>query len=290
MKHRRLIRSAARLNGKKVDPNITAHIDTTARTTALAINDLEFGYEPGQPIVCGVTATLQKGQMCALIGPNAAGKSTLLRLMTGLIEPWAGTVTMDDHDVSQLPLHQRAAWISYVPQRAVASFAFTVGQVVEMGRHVLTTNPDAVERAIELCQLSPYRHRVYAHLSVGQQQRVLLARALAQATDQGKVMMLDEPASAMDLLHIHHTMQTLQNLARSGLAVLVVLHDLNLAARYADTVWLMNQGQITAAGPWESVLAPKILEPVYRVGLKTLKCNGHDRPIFTVDVDRQPID
>ena len=103
-------------------------------------------------------------------------------------------------------------------------------------------------------------------------------------------MMLDEPGSAMDLLHIHLTMQTLQNLARSGLAVLVVLHDLNLAARYADTVWLMNQGQITAAGPWDSVLTPEILEPVYHIGLETLKCDGHNRPVFAVATNRQLID
>jgi len=249
----------------------------------LAVEKLEFGYEPGQPVIRGLAAQLQKGELCALIGPNATGKSTLLRLMAGLAKPWAGTVTIDDHPLSQLPPHRRAAWISYVPQRAVASFAFTVQQVVEMGRHALTKNRNAVEQAIDLCRLSSFRHRVYAHLSVGQQQRVLLARAIAQSADQGRVMMLDEPGSAMDLLHIHLTMQTLRNLARSGLAVLVVLHDLNLAARYADTVWLMNQGQVTAAGPWDSVLTPEILEPVYRIGLETLKYDGHDRPVFTVD-------
>lgn len=256
----------------------------------MAIEGLEFGYEPGQPIINRVTASLKKGQLCALIGPNAAGKSTLLQLMAGLLQPWAGSVTITNQNVAQLPLNQRAAWISYVPQRAAASFAFTVQRVVEMGRHALTQNRDAVDHAIRSCQLEPHRHRVYAHLSAGQQQRVLLARAIAQSAGQGRVMMLDEPASAMDLLHIHHTMRIMKNLARSGLAVLVVLHDLNLAARYADTVWLLNQGRIAAAGPWQSVLTPSILEPVYQIGLRTLNYQDDNRPVFTVEPNREPID
>jgi iron complex transport system ATP-binding protein len=126
--------------------------------------------------------------------------------------------------------------------------------------------------------------RIYAHLSLGQQQRVLLARAIAQAAGAGRLMLLDEPASAMDLWHIHRTMGQLRALTRKGLSVLVVLHDLNLAARYADTVWLLDRGRLAAAGPWNTVLTPAVLEPIYRVGLTPLSGLRHHRPMFDVDL------
>ena len=97
-------------------------------------------------------------------------------------------------------------------------------------------------------------------------------------------MLLDEPASAMDLLHIHQTMRRLRELTEQGLAVLVVLHDLNLAARYADTVWLLDRGHLVASGPWPQVLVPAVLEPVYRVKLTPVAGGDQDRPMFSVDL------
>jgi iron complex transport system ATP-binding protein len=123
---------------------------------------------------------------------------------------------------------------------------------------------------------------VYHELSAGQQQRVLLARAMAQSAGHGCVMLLDEPGSMMDLYHAHRMMSTLGDLAAAGLTVLVVLHDLNLAARYADVVWLMHQGRLLASGPWDQVLVPALLEPVYRVRLTPLQLAGEARPVFFV--------
>ena len=226
---------------------------------------------------------LKAGQLCVLIGPNATGKSTLLRLLIGQNQPWSGTVTLDGHHVDQMATGQRAQWISYVPQRATAHLAFTVRQVVEMGRHALSPHPQAVDQALNTCDLVSLGDQVYAQLSVGQQQRVLVARALTQAAGQGRVMLLDEPGSDMDPYHLHQTMRSLLGVARSGMAVLVVLHDLNVAARYADTVCLMDQGQIVASGPWDSVLCPEVLEPVYRVLIQTVSDQNHDRPIFRIE-------
>ncbi len=260
---------------------LTPTHDTTP-TTELSAQGLTFGYEPDHRIIQDLSATLTAGQLCAMVGPNAAGKSTLLRLLIGQLQPWSGRVDLDGQDVTAMPPGRRAKWISYVPQRAWASFAFTVGEVVAMGRYALRHDPGAVEHALQCCELDTIRHSIYAHLSVGQQQRVLLARALAQATGHGRVMILDEPGSAMDLRHTHQTMRILVQLARSGVAVLAVLHDLTLAARYADTVWLMNEGQIAAAGPWHDVLTPQTLEPVYRVRIQALNTPDHDRPIFDI--------
>jgi iron complex transport system ATP-binding protein len=257
---------------------------TAASAPVLAIRALRFGYEPGEAVVEGISAALHAGQIAALIGPNAAGKSTLLRLLLGHAEPWAGAVELAGQNVAHLSAAARAASISFVPQRGSTGFAFTVGQVVAMGRHALPPDPAAVSEAIAACDLSSLTHRIYAQLSVGQQQRVLLARALAQSAGGGRVMLLDEPVSAMDLWHIHQTMRLLVARSRRSLAILVVLHDLNLAARYADVVWLMDRGRMTAAGPWGQVLRPEILEPVYSVRLRPLHPDGDGgRPVFLVD-------
>lgn len=263
-----------------MEKNLTPNPSPPA--TQLAARGLTFGYETDQPVIDDLSATLTGGQLCALIGPNAAGKSTLLRLLLGQLAPWSGVVELDGKNVAGLPLSHRARWVSYVPQRPSAGFAFTVEQVVAMGRHSLEPSPASVERALEACELQPLRRRVFAHLSAGQQQRVVLARAVAQADGTGRVMLLDEPGSAMDLWHLHRTMERLRSLARSGLAVLAVVHDPNLAARYADVVWLMDRGRIVADGPWEQVLTPANLGSVYRVQIQLLPSPSHDRPIIDI--------
>jgi len=250
--------------------------------TQLTARGVSFGYEPGQPVLNNLSATLVGGQLCALIGPNAAGKSTLLRLLLGQLDPWSGTVELNGENITGLSWSQRARSVSYVPQRTSAGFAFTVEEVIAMGRHSLTPSGDSVERALETCELQPLRRRVYTHLSAGQQQRVVLARAMAQADGSGRVMLLDEPGSAMDLWHLHRTMGQLRSLAKSGLAVLAVVHDPNLAARYADVVWLMDQGRLVADGSWENVLTPANLGAVYRVRIQLLPSPSHDRPIIDI--------
>ncbi len=261
------------------------------RQLAVVAGGLSFGYAPGRAVVRDVSVELRCGRVCVLIGPNAAGKSTLMRLLMGQLMPWSGRVVLggglakgdQGRCLTEMSASQRAAWLSYVPQRATASFAFTVQQVVEMGRYALGPNPVAVAHAVEQCDLGSLRDRVYTQLSTGQQQRVLLARAIAQAAGRGRFMLLDEPTSAMDLWHVHKTMRTLVSLARSGRSILVVLHDPNLAARYADEVWVMDQGRIVAAGPWERVLKPAVLEPVYRVPMRLIERVRRGRPVFSFE-------
>ena len=249
---------------------------------ALVLDDVSFGYEPGVPVVEGVTAELPRQRLCALIGPNAVGKTTLLRLILGQLTAWSGRIDLAGRPTGLMSPRQRAAMVSYVPQRGLVSFSFTVEQVVTMGRHALRRDPAAVDRALAVADLTAHRSRVYHELSAGQQQRVLLARAMAQSAGEGRVMLLDEPGSMMDMFHAHRMMGTLGDLAASGLSILVVLHDLNLAARYADVVWLMHQGRLVAAGPWDQVLVPALLEPVYRLGLTPLRPAGETRPMFFV--------
>ncbi len=234
----------------------------------MRVHGLRFGYQPGRAVIEAMEAELAPGRLVALIGPNAAGKTTLLRLLLGQLEPWSGRVEVGGRAVAELSARRRAAWLSYVPQRGGAGFAFTVRQVVAMGRYATGPDAAAVERALDACDLTDLAERVYQELSAGQQQRVLLARAVAQSDGGGRAMLLDEPVSSMDLWHAHRTMQRLVQWTRGGPAALVVLHDLNLAARYADDVWLMDRGRLVAAGDWSAVMRPAVLEPVYRVRLR----------------------
>lgn len=258
--------------------------ETTATITepAMRIDRLSFAYAADQPIVRDLTATLAPGRLTVLLGPNAAGKTTLLRLMLGQLQPDGGCVMLDDRPIEAHSAASRAGVISYVPQQGQAGFAFTVAQVVAMGRFAVGRDEQAVARALSQCDLVAQKNRPFNELSVGQQQRVMLARALAQAAGGGRIMLLDEPVSAMDLWHVHHVMVLLRDLARQGLAVVTVLHDLNLAAEYADDIWLLDDGRLLAQGPWQTVLTPQLLEPVYRVSLTTLTRPGSDRPMFAV--------
>lgn len=237
----------------------------------MQLNEVSFGYHVGEPVVEQVTADVLSGRLTAVIGPNAAGKTTLLKLMLGTLSPTRGSIGLNGRKLRKVAAGDRAAMMSYVPQRSSANFAFTVEHVVAMGRFALPWHGQAMTDAMAACDLEKLRRKPFVELSAGQQQRVLLARAMCQATGGGRVMLLDEPTSAMDLRHVHQTMDRLTKLRDAGLAVVVVMHDLNLAARYADAVWLMNEGRLAAAGSWDQVLRPAVLEPVYGVKIEEMQ-------------------
>lgn len=248
----------------------------------ISLNQLRFGYDVS-PVVDGVSEQLQPGKVTALVGPNAAGKTTLMRLMLGLLTPWSGTVEHDGQGVADLSPAWRARRLSYVPQRPGVRFAFTVRQVIAMGAHGLSRRvaDPLIEHVIEQAGLGGIAERVMMELSGGQQQRVLLARAEVQCATEGRAMLLDEPGSHLDLQHRHAMMRRLRRLAEGGLAVLVVLHELDLAVRYADEAWLMDGGRLVAAGPWDAVLTPEVLSPVYGLSLEQID-RGGDRPLLAV--------
>ena len=259
----------------------------SAEQPIMRLEDVRFAYHRENPVIDGLSAQVHAGRFHALIGPNAAGKTTLLKLMLGQLAAGRGRVLLDDRRVRRWSTSQRAAWMSYVPQRSSVGFAFTVAQVVAMGRYALPWSGEALGEALSVCELTELASRPYNELSVGQQQRVLMARALAQSWGEGRVMLLDEPVSAMDLSHVHRSMRALKGLTGRGVAVVAVLHDLNLAARYADEVWLIGDGRMIAQGEWASVLRAEVLEPIYDVRIRTLATESVEtgelpRPVFDV--------
>lgn len=259
----------------------------------MRLEGVRFAYHDRCYVVDEVTTAVRPGELHALLGPNASGKSTLIRLMLGQLRPAAGRITLGDRPVHRLPARRRAGAIAYVPQRSTVAFSFTVREVVEMGRHALPRDDEAVGEAIELCELTPLADRPYAELSVGQQQRVLVARAIAQAAGAGRLILADEPTSAMDLSHLHRSLHELRQLAGAGLGVVAALQDLNLAARYADHIWLLDQGRLVADGRWDQVLTPAVLEPVYGVSIREATGAGPAedgeaaRPLFDVRLPAQ---
>ncbi len=271
------------------------HLHTSDRPWAMKLDQVSFTYEqslqadglPAPPAVKNVTTSLSKGSVHVLVGPNASGKTTLLKLLLGILEPKQGTVHLAGEPMAELSHRRRAQLTSYVPQQTATSFGFTVEQVVTMGRLSMVKNLNVVEQALASQNLEPLRHRSFTELSTGQQQRVLLARALAQVNEQTQAILLDEPVSAMDLSWVHRTMGELVGLAKQGLAVVVVLHDLNLAIRYADVVWLMDQGRLVSCGTWQEVLDPAVLGPVYGIEMALIEHAAVDRPILLAVPDKQ---
>ncbi len=256
----------------------------------MELSGLGYAYHRGERVIDDVDGVVERGRIYALIGPNASGKTTLMKLMLGLLKPMNGMVKLCGCKVDRIGVGDRASWMSYVPQRSSASFAFSVGHVVAMGRYALSWDGGAYNDAIDACELGGIVDKPYFELSVGQQQRVLLARALAQNSGEGRLVLLDEPTSAMDLSHIHRTMEILKGLASRGVSVVAILHDLNMAARYADYVWLLDGGRLVASGSWSDVMRAEVLEPVYEVEMRdvlggdTGDVDKRNRPIFDVSL------
>ena len=263
--------------------------------SGLALDNVSFAYHHSQPVVEGITARLAPGKLTCIIGPNAAGKTTLLRLMLGQLTPHAGRITLDDRPIARLGPLALARRLAYVPQRGHVSFAFTVRQIVAMGRFAAGPDAAAVDHALAQCDLAHLADRVFNHLSGGQQQLTMIARALAQAAppqtrnpqsetrNASQALLLDEPAASLDLWHVHRVMQLMRRQLAPTRAIAIVLHDLNLALRYADDVWLIDAGRLAAAGPWHEVMTPAALEPVYRVRLEPVASDPGRRPLFRIE-------
>ncbi len=236
----------------------------------LKISNLSFAYGE-QLVLHGLNLTVRPGEYVGIIGPNGSGKSTLIKILNGLYRHYQGTVFLNDHDLADLSPRDLARGISYVPQQIEVQFDFTVRELVETGRFpyqsAFSGSPRqdraAVERAMTLTGMEGYGQRPFRQLSGGEQQRAVIAAALAQESDW---MLLDEPTSALDLRHQQEIYSLLKNLSTTqGKTILVVTHDINLAAQYCDRILLMHGGRILKDGPPKEVLLFPVIQEVYGV-------------------------
>lgn len=236
----------------------------------------------GRIVVDNVTITIPDNGTLGLVGPNGSGKTTLLRCLYRSISPTAGTVHVDGTPITDLSRREVAHRLAVVVQERPSDLPMAVCDLVLLGRlphQRWATRPTAadltaVDAALEQVGVTHLADRDYSTLSGGEQQRVLIARALAQDATH---ILLDEPTNHLDIRHQHDVLSLVSSVP-GGTAV--VLHDLNLAARYCDQIVVLDGGRVVAAGTPDQVLVPEVLEPVYGVEVRRLDVDGHVHLMF----------
>ncbi len=234
----------------------------------LEVENLTFAYD-GRAVLRGVSFHLTPGEVLGLVGPNGAGKSTLLRLAAGFLRPGAGTVRLFGRPPAEWTPREMARQVALVPQGAYIPPTFTVWESVLLGRTPYLgflgiprqADREAARRALEWVGMADLSERLVGELSGGERQRVLLARALAQ---EPRCLLLDEPTTHLDIHHQVAVLSLIRQMAvECGIAVLVVLHDLNLAATFADRLALLVDGRLMALGDPREVLHKERLAAIY---------------------------
>ncbi len=214
----------------------------------------------------GVHASVDGGKVVALLGPNASGKTTLLRTIAGLIQASKGSIELDGVKVNRMSPHDRASKISWVPRVAEVAGSFSIRRVVELGRYALGPSPMRVDDALAQVDLLDRSETLWHCASAGMRQRAALARALAQRTPGG-LLVLDEPSSALDLSHLKALGDLLRLCASEGDVVIAALHDISFAMEIADEVIVLKEGKVVLAGETSAVLTPSSLGGVYGLDL-----------------------
>ncbi|MGQ5522685.1 ABC transporter ATP-binding protein [Chitinimonas sp. PSY-7] len=240
-------------------------------------------------VLHGVDVTVYPGELLAIVGPNGCGKSTLLRCMARLHQPSAGKVLLDGQDMSRLRAREVAKQLALLPQSPIAPEGISVAGLVRHGRHPhqglfsqwSSEDERAVRHALAATEVSALAERRLDELSGGQRQRCWLAMALAQETP---ILLLDEPTSMLDLGHQLEVLGQLKRLAMLGHSVVLVLHDLAAAARYADRLLALRDGRVIAHGTPRTVVTPDLIQQLYGVDADVLHAPGDGAPVVVPKV------
>lgn len=261
----------------------------------LAAIELALAYDREHPVMEGLNLAIHPGTITALTGPNGCGKSTLLRGFARILKPRAGSVELSGEPLERMDTMAVARTLGILPQRPVAPEAITVRQLVLLGRHPhrkwwqATGSEDfrIAEAAMRHAEIFEFADRLVASLSGGQQQRAWIAMTLAQ---QSSILLLDEPTTFLDMAHQLEVLDLLRKLnTEAGTTIVLVMHDLNLAARYADKIIMMKDGRIAAAGRPEEVLTKESLASVFSIRCTILQDPVTNRP-FCIPIDITPPD
>jgi iron complex transport system ATP-binding protein len=237
--------------------------------TRISVNAVGFSFDQTE-ILKDISLACARGEFVGILGPNGAGKSTLLKLIAGLHKASTGGIFIDDAPSENLSAQECAATFAYLPQRRIIHWPVSVETLVGLGRLPYQTfwqrpsqsDTDIVEAAMARADVTPMRHRLATKLSGGEQERVLLARMLAQ---EAAILLADEPTSALDPEHQIGIMATFKSLAESGHLVLAALHDINLAARWCDRLIILKDGRIVEDGKPADILSEQMMRATYNV-------------------------
>ncbi|MGK5696981.1 ABC transporter ATP-binding protein [Streptomyces sp. URMC 128] len=267
-----------------VTQSVTGVESKSDQASRLAARGVTVGYG-ARTVIDDLDVAIPPGVITTIIGPNGCGKSTLLRTLSRLLKPSRGTVVLDGDDIARLRTRDVARKLGLLPQAPVAPEGLTVADLVARGRHPhqswlrqwSSDDADVVERALAMTGVSDLADRPVDALSGGQRQRVWISMTLAQGTD---LLLLDEPTTYLDLAHAMDVLDLVDDLHESGCTVVMVLHDLNLAARYSDNLIVMRAGSILAQGHPRDVLTAELLREAFGLHAKIIDDPVGDRPLI----------
>ncbi|MET9682378.1 ABC transporter ATP-binding protein [Streptomyces coeruleorubidus] len=267
-----------------VTQSVTGVESKSDHASRLAARGVTVGYG-ARTVIDDLDVAIPPGVITTIIGPNGCGKSTLLRTLSRLLKPSKGTVVLDGDDIARLRTRDVARKLGLLPQAPVAPEGLTVADLVARGRHPhqswlrqwSSDDADVVERALAMTGVSDLADRPVDALSGGQRQRVWISMTLAQGTD---LLLLDEPTTYLDLAHAMDVLDLVDDLHESGCTVVMVLHDLNLAARYSDNLIVMREGSILAQGHPRDVLTAELLHEAFGLHAKIIDDPVGDRPLI----------
>jgi iron complex transport system ATP-binding protein len=241
----------------------------------ISINNISFSYN-GTPTLSDISFGIEKGDLVALVGPNGSGKSTLIKCMNGILKPHKGTIIINEKTLCDYTPAELAQEMAYIPQNENRNASMNVFDMVLLGRKpYINWKPSendlkVTAEIIEALHIGHLSMRPFNKLSGGQQQTVYIARALAQEPD---ILLLDEPTSNLDMQHQLEVLELLSGFTRNGLTVIIALHDINLAARYANKMMMLKSGLVFAAGNTE-IINEQNIENLFGIKVKIIKDDG----------------
>lgn len=249
----------------------------------IIIDNIEFAYN-STPVLKNVTAEIDGPGFVSILGPNGVGKSTLIHCINKILSPTKGTVFIDEKDVKDITIRDLAKEIGYVPYSANDTFPLTVVDTVLMGRHPhsrwksLDKDLDVVYDTLDALGISNLAMRPFNELSAGQHQKVMLARGLAQ---EPRILLLDEPTSNLDVRHQLEVAKLLKRLSiEKQILIIMICHDINIAAKYSDEIILLNEGVVYAMGTPKHVITKENLEAVYGVVSEIIDDDGRPHVVL----------
>ena len=231
-------------------------------------NNLQFGYRQNKLLLADLSLNVKQGDFLGLIGPNGSGKTTILKLLSGFLQPFSGKVLLKNREISNLNSRDRARILAVVPQLVMTPMPYTVRQIVEMGRTsrlplfapLRCGDHEFVEQSIKDMDLENLQTSLFNELSGGERQRTIIAAALAQ---EPEILLLDEPTASLDLGHKIKLMRILKKLQERGIAMMVISHDIELMARYCDRLTLLCKGKVLISGTASEVIQPHFIKQAY---------------------------
>ncbi len=252
----------------------------------ISVENLNFAYLPGKPILEQVSLSIQPGSITSILGPNGSGKTTLLKLLLGLQRPDAGMIKIFEKNIAEMSPQERAKRLAYVPQKHSAIFSYQAADVVAMGRlpyaglfcRVSSADRQLAMQNMERLGIEHLAERSYTEISGGEQQLVLVARALTQGAD---ILILDEPVAGLDYGNQLMLLKHLRNLAGSGITCVKTTHYPEHALWTSDYAIFLKKGRVVASGNSEEIITSEMLETIYGTKIKILETNTGANKIRT---------